>query len=231
MHENQPHEQTQPPAGPPQSGQPWHPDEQVGDIYQVQINEESRIETAERLQPEPQIWVGSWLDYNNGVLHGQWINAAQPDDDIRADIQRMLAQSPTTVQTGEVAEDWGIFDSDNFGSLHVGEQESLAWVGTVARGIAEHGLAYAAYADVMQDETALVGFEDDYLGHYDSLEAYVEQLVDELGYGQQLDQAIPDHLRPYVHIDIEQLAHDMQAGGDIHVMPADDGGGVWIFRA
>jgi antirestriction protein len=179
---------------------------------------------------EPQIWVGSLSDYNNGILHGEWLDAARDVDEIQADIQTMLDRSPTAAQTGLSAEEWGIFDNDGFGRLRVDEHEDLEIVSRIAKGVAEHGLAYAAYADVVDaDRDAMGGFEDDYLGHYDSVEAYVEELVDDVGYERMLDEAVPESFRPYVRIDVDQLAHDMEIGGDIHVLPAD-GGGVWIFR-
>jgi antirestriction protein len=78
----------------------------------------------------------------------------------------------------------------------------------------------------MEDETAFDGFTDAYLGEYDSLEAYVEQLIDDLDYEQLLDNAVPESLRPYVRIDTEMLARDM--GSDVHVYPRGDGG-VWVF--
>lgn len=146
------------------------------------------------------------------------------------DIEAILARSPTSHDTGETAEDWGIFDSDGFGPLRIDEQESLDWVSAVASGITEHGLAFAAYADVVQDEEALAGFEDDYIGEFDSVDAYAEQFVEDLGYEGILDQSLPETIRRYVHFDIEQLARDMQLGGDIHVLPAE-GGRVWLFRS
>ena len=98
----------------------------------------------------------------------------------------------------------------------------------VARGIAEHGPAFAAWADVMEDEATLGGFADAYLGEYDSLEAYAEHLVDDLGYNQLLDDVLPEHVRRYVQINTAGLAQDMWLGGDVHVYPKD-GGGVWLF--
>jgi antirestriction protein len=220
----------------PDSG-PWNPDEQVGDdgsIRHVEAepkhSDEDSLSAEQQPKYRPSIWVGSWSDYNNGRLHGDWIAADREDDAIWADIRAMLARSPTARQTGEAAEEWGIFDAEDFGPLRIGEQESITWVSKVARGIAEHGLAYAAYADVMQDEQALAGFEDDYLGQFDSTEAYVEQLVADVGYDELLDRVVPEQLRPYVRIDVAALARDMQLGGDIHVVPTGEGG-VWIFAA
>lgn len=206
----------------------WDPNEQVGDIYQVDL-EPGQPPEIDKLDVEPpRIWVGSWLDYNNGRLHGEWIDAARDTDAVWADIAAMLAASPTARAHGEVAEDWGIFDHENFGPLRVGEQETVAYVTAVARGIAEHGPAFAAWADVMEDETSFDAFQDAYLGEYDSLEAYAEQLIDDLGYNQILDDNLPEHLRRYVEINIAALARDMWLSGDVHVYQRE-GGGVWLF--
>jgi hypothetical protein len=58
----------------------------------------------------PRIWVGSLADYNNGLLHGEWIDAAVPDEQLAAAVQRMLAASE---EPG--AEEYGIFEFDKFG--------------------------------------------------------------------------------------------------------------------
>lgn len=185
-------------------------------------------EKQETLAEPPRIWVGSWLDYNNGILHGQWIDASRETDEVWADITAMLAASPTARKHGGVAEDWGIFDHEGFGPLKIGEQETISFVTAVARGIVEHGPAFAAWADVMEDEANLGGFADIYLGEYDSLEAYAEQLVEDLGYNQILDDSLPEHLRNYVEINVAGLAQDMWLGGEVHVYHRD-GGGVWLF--
>ena len=178
---------------------------------------------------QPRIWVASLADYHNGTLHGQWLDAAQDEADLQARIAAMLATSPLTAQTGESAEEWAIHDYQGFGALQIYEHENLSWISRVAKGIAEHGLAFAAYADVMEDEELLAGFEDDYLGHYDDLHTYVEQLINDLGYDHILDENLPASIRPYVKIDITATARDLELGGDLHVVPANDGG-VWIFR-
>ncbi len=176
----------------------------------------------------PRIWVGSWADYNNGHLHGAWLDAARGTAEIEADIQTMLAASPWTAQTGESAEDWGVFDYDNFGNCTIGEQENLDWISQVAKGIAEHGLAFAAWADVAEESELLADFGAAYLGHYDDLHSYIEQLINDLGYDELLDKAVPASIRPYVKIDITATANDLMLGGDLFTVPADDGG-VWIF--
>jgi antirestriction protein len=225
------------PAGLPDDGSPeqqaggipspWDPDERVGDIYEVEIPDQP--EQQENQQDDhPRIWVGSLSDYNNGILYGDWIEAARSPDDIHSDIRAMLDASPRAARTGEPAEEWGIFDHENFGNCRIDQYENLSWVSAVAKGIAEHGLAFAAWADVMEDEERLAGFVDVFLGHFDSVEAYVEQLIDDLGYAELLDQAMPDSIRRYTQIDTAALARDMEISGDVMAVTAE-GGGVWLF--
>ena len=175
----------------------------------------------------PQIWVASLADYNNGTLHGVWLNAARDEAELHADISTMLAASPLTAATGEPAEEWAIFDYDGFTPLRIDEHENLRWISRVAKGITEHGPAFAAYADVVEEEELLDGFDVAYLGHYDSVHAYVEQLVNDLGYDRILDEHLPATVRPYVKIDISATAADLLR--DLHALPAADGG-VWIFK-
>ncbi len=202
------------PDGNPQEAEPQLPD----------AEQHKDLETT-----QPRIWAGSLSDYNNGVLHGSWLDAARDPDEIQADIQTMLTASPWTARTGEPAEEWGIFDTDNFGDCRIDQHEDLDWVSGVARGIAEHGPAFAAWADVVEDPGLLDNFDEAYLGEYDNLEAYAEQLTDDLGYNQLLDDNLPEHIRRYVDINYAGLAQDMWLNGDVQVYDRSDGG-VWIFH-
>lgn len=222
-------EHEQQPTGDQSKQGPWDPDERVGDIYEIELGPDGEASIEKLESDRPQIWVGSLSDYNNGILYGEWLDAGREPDEIHADITRILAGSPTAAETGQPAEEWAIFDFDNFGSARIHEHDQIELVSRIARGIDEHGLAFAAWADVCDDDRDMLdGFADAYLGHYDSVETYAEQLVGDLGYEQTLDQAIPDSMRSYVKVDTEGLARDMKLGGDIHVVAADDGG-VWIF--
>jgi antirestriction protein len=136
----------------------------------------------------------------------------------------MLAASPTPG-----AEEYGIFDYEGFGPVRIGEYESLDTVSMIGQGIAEHGMAYAHW-------TALVGtadleeaaeFEDAYLGRWDSVKAYAEELLDDFGIERDITAAVPEHLQPYVNVDVEGFARDLELGGDIRVSTGHDG--VYIF--
>lgn len=193
-----------------------------------QPKDEPREQGSEQERPSapPRIWVGSLADYNSGVLHGEWLDAARPAEAILADIQAMLARSRQPL-----AEDWGIFDHENFGTFHVGEYESIEVVSRVARGIAEHGLAFAVWAEVHDaDPDMLEAFEDSYLGEYEAVEDWAQQVLDERRLEAELDRAIPDSLRQYVSIDYAAFARDAELGGDIYVQRMPDGR-VWIFSS
>jgi antirestriction protein len=224
-HESQPSGPEIPATG---EGPQWDPDEQVGDIYEVDIGPHG-VQHIEKLRASPSIWVGSLSDYNNGVLHGEWTDAARADEEIWTDINTMLGASPTAMRSGERAEEWAIFDHENFGAYGPKEFDTISHVAAIGRGIAEHGLPFAAWADIVDDDTELARFSEAYLGEYNSLAAYAEQLVDDIGYNQILDDVLPPQLRPYVSIDTGQLGEDMRLSGDIHVYERPNGG-VWLFE-
>ena len=182
-------------------------------------------------RPHPAIYVASLADYVNGHLHGVWLDAARDPDDIYADIAAMLARSREPN-----AEEFAIHDHDQFGTWQVEEYDSIERVSRVARGIAEHGHAFAAWVDVLDGELgdidpddAADAFHEAYLGHYDSVTDYAEQMADDLGYADELAR-LPEHLRTYLRFDAAAFARDLEASGDIAAITAPSGG-VWIFNA
>lgn len=177
--------------------------------------------------PSPAIYVASLADYNNGRLHGRWIDAAREPEDIQADINAILDSSREPS-----AEEWAIHDYEQFGRWKVGEYDSVEQISRIARNIAEHGYAYSAWADVFDGDDAskdIDSFHEAYLGHYDSVTDYVEQMADDLGYEAELAK-LPEHLQGYAHIDYTAIARDMELSGDI-VAVQDPNGGLWLFRS
>lgn len=180
----------------------------------------------EPLNDVPRIWVGSLADYNNGRLHGEWIDAAVSHIELAAAVQRMLA---TSDEPG--AEEYGIFDFDNFGAYRVREYERLENVARVARGIAEHGPAFAAWAQLNDaDPSTLEQFEHSFHGEYDSASDWARDVLESNGLQDSLDRIVPRGLRPYVQVDFDGWARDAILEGDIHV-ESNPAGGVWIFWA
>lgn len=194
---------------------------------QPESQPEAEQSTETGPKPSPSIYVASLADYNNGVLHGRWLDAAREPDELYADINAILAGSREPN-----AEEWAIHDYEQFGRWKVGEFDSIEQISRVAKNIAEHGYAYSAWADVFDGEDASFdtdAFHEAYLGHYDSVTDYVEQMADDLGYEQKLDK-LPEYLRGYTRIDYAAIGRDMELSGDIATVQ-DPNGGLWIFRA
>jgi Antirestriction protein len=167
----------------------------------------------------PRIYVASLADYNAGRLHGVWIDATQDAHDIKMCIFVMLSESAEPV-----AEEWAIHDHEGFGSLRIGEYESIERIAAVAEGIEEHGAAFVAYVDNFGfNDADLDAFEENYLGEFDNVEDYAREFLYEWG---DL-AALPESLRNY--FDYAAFARDMELGGDIWTAPAYNNG-VHIFR-
>ena len=181
--------------------------------------------TGERApQLEPRVYVASLSDYNAGRLHGTWLDAAVDVDELAAGVHTMLATSPAAG-----AEEWAVHDYEGFGPIHLGEYEDLATISQLAQGITEHGAAFAHWAALIDtnEPEALAEFDDAYLGHYASIDAYADELLDDLGYPDLIERAIPEHLQAYVHLDVEGFARDLELAGDITTSEGD--GGVYVY--
>lgn len=177
----------------------------------------------------PRVYVASLSDYNNGVLHGAWLDAGVEPDELHVGIAEMLAESPTAKQYGEPAEEWAIHDYDGFGTLPVGEHDTVLWVTRMANAIRDHGLAAAAWAShVGGDLAEIERFEEVFLGQWESAEDYAENLFEEHGVHESVERAVDPWFRPYVRVDVAGFARDLQLGGDISVVERPEGG-VWVF--
>lgn len=170
------------------------------------------------------LYVACLASYNAGHLHGRWINAAQPVESIRSEIQDMLRHSP---EPG--AEEWAIHDYEGFGALSLSEFESIEAVAEAALLIAEHGPVFAAlishFGGVSNLQDARDKFEDGYRGAYESVADYAQELVEEC-YGRELKR-LPQFIR--YHIDFDGIGDDLEMGGDIFTLQCD--GQIHVFDA
>lgn len=174
--------------------------------------------------PSPRIYVASLADYNEGRLHGAWIDAAQSAGEIMVAVRKMLRASLCPN-----AEEWAIHDYEGFGALTIHESEDFETVARLAAGIAEHGEALAAYAEhVGSDSELLDAFEDAYLGEYQSGAQLAEELLEGSGI-DDLIQQLPEPLRRYVKVDYEAYFDDLVAGGEV-IAVASRGGGIHVFQ-
>ena len=148
-------------------------------------------------QGDIQIYVACLAAYNNGILHGCWIDAQQDAYDIYADIREMLAASPI-----EDAEEWAIHDHEGFEGADVSEYLGIDEVAELAAFIGEHGeiggKLVGHFGDLGEARKAI---EDAYAGEYRSLADFAEEMTEETG-------QVPENLRFY--IDYERMARDME---------------------
>lgn len=156
------------------------------------------------MNEEIRIYVACLAAYNNGYLHGEWIDATQDMDDIWDQVKAMLKASPVE----EEAEEYAIHDYEGFGSHQLGEYEGLEHVHDLAVFIEEHGelgseLLNQLHGNIDEATTAI---EDNYCGCYSSLADYAQELTEQQG-------DIPKHLEFY--IDYERMGNDMDMSGDI----------------
>lgn len=162
---------------------------------------------------EIRIYVACLAAYNSGYLHGRWINADQPPEEISKAVQAMLKASPIPD-----AEEHAIHDYDGFEGVRLSEYEGFEGVSKYATFIAEHGELGAELITHRGDiEGAIKALEDYHAGTYDSVEDFARELTEET-------TEIPSSLAFY--IDYERMARDLEIND---VFTVETGGTVHIF--
>ena len=121
------------------------------------------------------IYVACLAAYNNGHLHGKWIDASFGESHIREQTQAMLKASPI-----EEAEEWAIHDYEGFEGASLSEYASFEHVAALVEFIEEHeklgGKLIEHYGGDLKDaKTAL----EHYHGEYESLEDYARSLTED----------------------------------------------------
>jgi antirestriction protein len=151
----------------------------------------------------PRIYVACLAAYNNGSLHGAWIDAAQEPWALNEAVRNMLDASPVAG-----AEEWAIHDHEGFGGLRLGESVDFDRVSELALFIAEHGPLGAALLDHYSGDLdeAREAMAERYHGAHASLADYVQELTEET-------TPIPHGLRYY--IDYPAMARDAELNGDL----------------
>lgn len=168
------------------------------------------------------IYVACLASYNNGVLHGRWIDATRDADTMRADVADMLKASPMPD-----AEEFAIHDSEGLGGA--GEYESLDAIAervAMAEAIEEAGLPVDVAREALDgagiDDASEAGdwLSEHYSGCFDSEEDWAAEFM-------AGTMEIPDHLANY--IDYAAYARDCRLSGDVDFVR--HGGSVYVFCA
>ncbi len=147
---------------------------------------------------EPKIYVACLAAYNNGHLHGEWINANQDVDSLYAEIEKILITSPISKST-----EWAIHDYEDFGDVHLSEYSGLEKVSNLAKFVAEHGELGAEVLGHFGGELddAEQALEECYHGEFESEEDFAYYWTNEVDCRE-----IPKYLQYY--IDYKLMARD-----------------------
>lgn len=154
------------------------------------------------MSDEIRIYVADLAAYNNGKLHGVWIDACDELDDIQEQINTMLKNSPE-----DFAEEYAIHDYEGFSGYRLGQYEGIEPIHEIACFIDENLELGAELLNHFSDiDEAKKSIEENYCGCYRALADYAQQLSEET-------TEIPSHLE--IYIDYERMGHDMEISGDI----------------
>jgi len=145
----------------------------------------------------PQIYVACVASYNEGILHGCWINAMQGKATIMLKIQRMLDNSHV-----EDAEDYAILDYQHFGAIKIDEYQSIDSITAYVDFMSRHGELGAKLIQLYGIDEAEELINDYYYGCYDSEVDFAWQLFEEYFIHQW-----PENLIYY--FDCEAFARDL----------------------
>ena len=187
----------------------------------------------------PRLYVACLASYNNGVLHGRWVDVDQDADSIRSEIAAILRESqyPNVKvdcpecdgagcnecgDTGRVAsaEEWAVHDYEGFGEIHLGENPDLDKVAALAAAIEEHGEPFLAWAANASDNRDPNDFQEHFSGEWDGLEDYVVDFWEHSGWKPEEDNRQWWH--PTRYIDWEGMARDLQLNGDVWTAQSSD---------
>ena len=143
------------------------------------------------------IYVACLAAYNDGILHGAWMDANREPWAIYDDIRAMLKASPIPE-----AEEWAIHDYEGFEGAQLCEYQGIESVSEIAAFITEYGELggkLLSYFSELDEAREAIG--DHYAGEYESVEDFAREIT------EQTTQ-IPQNLAFY--IDYERMARDLE---------------------
>ena len=169
------------------------------------------------------IYVACLAAYNNGKLHGKWIEANQDASEIYAEVAAMLKTSP---ERG--AEEWAMHDYEGFGEIGFSEWPDFARISKIASLIEDHGDAFSLWYNSQDGQNVEASeleekFLEQWQGAHDSKEAFADYLLESTG---QLSE-LPEFARRYFNF--ESFARDLELSGDYSFVRAN--GQVYAFSS
>lgn len=181
------------------------------------------------------IYAACLASYNNGVLHGRWIDASADVDAMQEEVSAMLRESrfpnvtvthPDTGAEVPSAEEWAIHDYEDLPSCF-GEYAGLTAIAEFVELCEEHSLEAADLAAIVSNFGTLAYAKEElegrFAGIYDSFKSYAEEVADEMLRAHDIKEDSP--LSQYFDYDAyaRDLKHETSA--------VDISSGVAVFFA
>lgn len=138
-----------------------------------------------------------------------WISLTEPGGAARA-VRQSQAQPAAVIEY------------DGFAGLDPGDPDDATYLAALAHGIADHGEAFAIWAQLVAGTERLERFEAAYLGCSPNRDLWHEQLADALGVTAQLGAIRPD-LQPFIQVDLVAWAERLRQGGTVVTADGDEG--------
>jgi antirestriction protein len=169
---------------------------------------------------EPRIYVGTYRAYNEGSLHGAWLDL-EDYDDIDGFWEAVNELHAKEIELyGEIEpmfQDWEGIPDAFISESHLDKEVWEKWVelSETRRQVLE------LYLDNVNQDGTLEEAEEAYMGTFDSATDWAYEYLDDTGYLND----VPDEVKQY--FDYEAWLRDAEQWMTaIRV----DGEGVWIFR-
>jgi antirestriction protein len=167
-------------------------------------------EKIEINEDNPQIYIACLSAYNNGYLHGDWIDASQGIDHVRDCIKEILSSSPVA----EECEEWAIHDFQGFGNYKVNEYHDLEKLCEVAEFLSESESRFPSeVVSWLIDDYGIDGarekMEDDYIGEFDSDLDLAYHYVEELCLLDGVCKTVS------MYFDYASFGRDLDLNGDV----------------
>lgn len=160
-------------------------------------------------EDSPQIYVACLSAYNNGFLHGAWIDASEGIEHVRECIKEILSSSPVA----EECEEWAIHDFQCFGNYKVDEYHGLEELCEVAQFMKEFDRFPLDVVSYLIDDFGIEGakekMEDDFIGEFDSASDLAYHYVEETCLLDGVHKSIA------MYFDYEAFGRDLDLNGDV----------------
>ena len=185
----------------------------------------------------PRFYAACLASYNNGVLHGAWIDASADVDEMREEVATMLRASkfpnvtvecPETGEDVPSAEEYAIHDHEGLGQL--GEYDSLETIAAIVDVLEEFdhmdsGDLAAILGDYSDPSEAAEALRDNFAGIYDTFKDYSDEAAEEMIACHSADGKTPQALINY----FDYAAWSRDLAMEMHTI--DVPSGVAVFHA